>query len=203
MPEFGSFSVGPDGRFVSASPRPKFKLLAPFGFKDPQGRIWEVPAGVEVDGASIPRVFWTIIGGPFEGNYLHASVVHDHFCRTRTRSAEDTHKTFYLGMRAKGVPEATAKKMFVAVSAFGPKWRLTRAGPQESARAEPLPDVDLDDAATREQANRSFYAIAQSLEASGGDRFATAGGGMAEASIENLQAEAERLRESVAGSGTP
>ena len=49
MPQtFGQFSAGPDGRFVSGAPRPKFRLLAAFGFKDPNGRVWEVPAGVEV-----------------------------------------------------------------------------------------------------------------------------------------------------------
>ena len=64
------------------------KLLADFAFEDPRGRLWKVPAGVEVDGASIPRIFWTLFGGPFEGNYIHASVVHDHFCVTRTRSSE-------------------------------------------------------------------------------------------------------------------
>jgi hypothetical protein len=204
MPEnFGRFSVGPDGRFVPATSRPKFRLLADFGFEDPQGRLWEVPAGTEVDGASIPRIFWTLFGGPFEGNYIHASVVHDHFCVTRTRSAESTHKTFYFGMRANRVPESTAKKMYSAVATFGPRWRLRSGGPEGSGElvVESLPELDLDDPAKRERADRMFYAIAESLDASGGSEFTTSDGGMAEASLENLEAEADRLRASLAGTG--
>lgn len=36
-----------------------------------------VKKGFVTDGASIPRIFWSIIGGPFEGPLLFAAVVHD------------------------------------------------------------------------------------------------------------------------------
>ena len=147
---FGRFSVGPDGRFVPATPRPKFKLLADFAFEDPRGRLWKVPAGVEVDGASIPRIFWTLFGGPFEGNYIHASVVHDHFCVTRTRSAQSTHETFYLGMRANGVPDSTAKKMYCGGCHLRAAMAsdVARSGRQpESRSSSSLPELDLDDPA--------------------------------------------------------
>ena len=208
MPEnFGRFSVGPDGRFVPATPRPKFKLLADFAFEDPRGRLWKVPAGAEVDGASIPRIFWTLFGGPFEGNYIHASVVHDHFCVTRTRSAElDPRDLLSRNAGQRGSRTRTAKKMYAAVATFGPRWRLTSRGPEGTGEpiVESLPELDLDDPAKREEADRMFYAIAGSLDASGGAEFATSDGGMAEASLENLQVEADRIRASLAGpGGTP
>jgi hypothetical protein len=206
---FGSFSQGPDGRFLSGNPRPRFRLTAPFGFRDPGGRVWQVPAGVEVDGASIPRAFWTAIGGPFDGNYLHASVVHDHFCRTRTRSAEDTHRTFYFGMRAKNVPDNQAKLMFWAVSTFGPKWRLVlRPGAEglgmgaEVQEAEPVTEADLEDPATVAEAKARFEAVARSLEASDGARFESTAGER-DASLENLEADAARVRDAVEGGGQP
>ena len=201
MPQsFGQFSPGPDGRFVSGAPRPKFRLLAAFGFRDPQGRVWEVPSGVEVDGASIPRAFWTVIGGPFEGNYLNASVVHDHYCRVRTRTAQDTHRTFYYGMRAMGVSEAQAKKMFWAVSTFGPKWELVRqrSGPEEGPGEEvavAAPEVDLDDAATRARAEERFREVSEVLEESDGARIP----GEPDASLESIEADAARFRTSLGG----
>src|SRR4051812_36581695 len=45
------------------------RLLEPFEYVEPSGRRWPVPSGVVVDGASIPQVFWSVIGGPFEGLY--------------------------------------------------------------------------------------------------------------------------------------
>src|SRR5262245_41210351 len=49
-------------------------LLEPFQFVDPRGRRWSVPRGITVDGASIPPILWSIIGGPFEGKYRVASI---------------------------------------------------------------------------------------------------------------------------------
>jgi hypothetical protein len=203
-PSFGQFSAGPDGRFVSVPPRPKFRLLAPFGFKDPGGRVWEVPAGVEVDGASIPRAFWTVIGGPFEGNYLNASVVHDHFCRVRTRTAQDTHRTFYYGMRAMGVSEPQAKKMFWAVTTFGPNWQLVsnRDRVPEGVAAEQvavaIPAVDLEDAATRARAEERFREISDVLQESDGSRIPDPAG-TTDASLESIEADAARFRSSLTG----
>jgi hypothetical protein len=48
--------------------------------------MWTVQPHKEVDGASIPQAFWSIIGGPFEGFYIKASVVHDHYCEVKTRT---------------------------------------------------------------------------------------------------------------------
>jgi hypothetical protein len=206
MPQsFGQFSAGPDGRFVSGSPRPRFRLLASFGFRDPNGRIWEVPAGVEVDGASIPRAFWTVIGGPFEGNYLNASVVHDHFCRVRTRSAQDTHRTFYYGMRAMGVSEPQAKRMFWAVTSFGPDWQLgtprdrgeEAVGGRTESVAVAMPEVDLDDAATRARADERFREISEVLQESEGARMPDAAAGTTDASLESIEADAARFRGSL------
>src|SRR5947209_4848318 len=52
-------------------------VLNELRYTDPYGAVWIAPAGSHVDGASIPRAFWGIIGGPFEGKYRNASVLHD------------------------------------------------------------------------------------------------------------------------------
>ena len=122
---FGKFLDQLKGEFLAdAKPRPQFKIEKKFRFEDPNGLLWSTPRGTKVDGASIPQFFWSIIGGPFEGAYINASVIHDHYCRTKERTAHDTHRNFYYGMMASNVPEWKADLMHWAVSTFGPSWKL-------------------------------------------------------------------------------
>ena len=99
-------------------------LREPFTYIDPAGTEWHAPAGSTVDGASIPRIVWSLIGGPFEGKYREGSVVHDVACITRARPWEATHRAFYFAMRASGVAVVKAKIMFAAVHHFGPRWPI-------------------------------------------------------------------------------
>jgi hypothetical protein len=105
----------PDGRHV--------KLRQAYVFIDSQYTRWGVPTGAEVDGASIPRLFWTLIGGPFEGKYRDASIVHDFFCSVRHRPWRAVHRMFYEAMVVSGVPLVKAKYMYAAVYLGGPKWQ--------------------------------------------------------------------------------
>jgi hypothetical protein len=104
------------------------KLLAPLSYARPDGSEWPVPAGAWLDGASIPRIFWTLIGGPFEGRYRNASIVHDHYCITRSRPWRDVHRMLYEAMRCGGTSPAKAKIIYYAVYRFGPRW----SGAEES-----------------------------------------------------------------------
>src|SRR5690606_16753795 len=117
---FGRFSGDPQGQFIETPDRPRFKLTSPFEFEDPNTLKWRVPPDTEVDGASIPKVLWSVIGGPFSGRFLKASIVHDYYCDRKVRTAHDTHRNFYYGMRANGVSENKATLMYWAVKAFGP-----------------------------------------------------------------------------------
>ena len=98
------------------------RLLADLYFFDSEDTRWAVPAGAVVDGASIPRLFWSIIGGPFEGQYRDASIIHDWFCDKRTRTWQATHRVFYEGMIVSGVGIKMAKLMYFAVRWQGPRW---------------------------------------------------------------------------------
>ncbi|MEM8750032.1 MAG: DUF1353 domain-containing protein [Pseudomonadota bacterium] len=100
----------------------KMRLLEPFEFIAPDLKRWPVPELTIVDGASIPQVFWSLIGGPFEGAYRSASVIHDFYCQTRTRKYEEVHKVFFEGMKASGVDSIKARLMYEAVLRFGPSW---------------------------------------------------------------------------------
>lgn len=103
----------PDGR--------NLKLVQSFSYIDPTGERWDVPAGMETDGASVPAAFW-VAYPPFTGKYRQAAVVHDHYCQTRARGWRATHKVFYDAMRTAGVDEVTAKLLYGAVYYMGPRW---------------------------------------------------------------------------------
>jgi hypothetical protein len=97
-------------------------LLEDFEYIDPLGRRWLAPKGHVVDGASIPRFAWTIIGGPFAGKYREASVIHDVGCDQQWAPWPVVHEVFYMGMLTSAVEEWKAKVMYAAVYHFGPRW---------------------------------------------------------------------------------
>jgi hypothetical protein len=99
-------------------------LVEPFTYLDPRSVRWDAPAGAVVNGASIPRPFWSLIGGPFEGKFRNASVVHDVACVERSRPWQSVHRMFYEACRCGGVTAVTAKTMYYAVHHFGPRWRV-------------------------------------------------------------------------------
>ncbi|MET3453801.1 DUF1353 domain-containing protein [Pseudomonas kilonensis] len=100
------------------------RLLIDFTYKGPgpEELFWLAPKDTITDGASIPRVAWSVIGAPFEGQYRKAAIIHDVACVERTRDWRATHRAFYTAMRAAGVGETQAKIMYAAVYHFGPRW---------------------------------------------------------------------------------
>lgn len=99
-------------------------LVEDFAYLDPRRVRWQAPAGAVVNGASIPRAFWSVIGGPFEGLFRNASVVHDVACDARERRWQETHRMFHDACRCGGVGSAQAALMYYAVYHFGPRWRV-------------------------------------------------------------------------------
>jgi|RhiMetdeSRZDD1v2_1073273.scaffolds.fasta_scaffold1349890_1 uncharacterized protein DUF1353 len=98
------------------------ELVQPFSYLDSHGVTWPVPAGTKVDGASIPSAFWSILGAPYTGKYREASIIHDHYCATKSRHWKAVHKVFFDGMMARGVEAFQAQLMYLAVYRFGPRW---------------------------------------------------------------------------------
>jgi hypothetical protein len=193
---FGTFGPGPSGDIEDAEPWSVFRLRQAFRFDDPNGLAWEVPAGTSVNGASIPRAFWTLIGSPFTGRYFGASVIHDHYCVTRSRTAHDTHRMFFYGMRARDVPVAQAKAMYWAVATFGPDWALER-GAEGPAAERPAPD--LTDPVRRALAEAKAAAIARTLATTGGDSLDVTAHGTVDGSLDEIDAHAGAMREMLAG----
>jgi hypothetical protein len=98
------------------------KLLNDFSFKDAAALTWLAPKGALIDGASIPQALWTIVGGPLEGKYRNASILHDWYCDKRSRPWRAVHRMFHEGMLVSGVSSAKARIMYLAVYYGGPRW---------------------------------------------------------------------------------
>jgi len=124
MTLFGDFSGLPEAEWIGDGRN--MRLLQDFVYTDASGKQWSAPKGSVVDGASIPKVLWSFVGGPFEGIYRDASVVHDVACDKQTAPWGDVHVMFYWACRCGGVDELLAKILFSAVWHFGPRWSWPR-----------------------------------------------------------------------------
>jgi hypothetical protein len=121
-------------------------LLSELRYTDPHGLVWVAPAGSIVDGASVPRSLWSIMGGPFEGKYRNASVLHDVAYEQHNRPWQDCDRMFYNAMRCSGVGVVEAKTMYYSLYRFGHHWKFSikrakavKVGGKMVARAEEIP----------------------------------------------------------------
>jgi hypothetical protein len=112
-------------------------LLSELRYTDPQGLVWIAPAGSTVDGASIPRSLWSVMGGPFEGKYRNASVLHDVSYDQHYRPWADCDRMFYNAMRCSGVGAVEAKTMYYSLYKFGRHWKFS------IKKAKPLKKKEL------------------------------------------------------------
>jgi hypothetical protein len=129
----GVFSDTPKIEFIDTpnAPNRNVRVIDDFTFTEAANRtVWAAPSGSLIDGASIPRVLWSLVGSPFTGDYVYASIVHDVACDTRTRPWRDTHYMFYLACLAGGTHRGRAKLMYLAVRNFGPRWPQPESAPQ-------------------------------------------------------------------------
>jgi len=95
----------------------QYRLLTDFCFNG-----YCVPAGFVTDGASIPKVLWSVIGSPMTGKYVPVAVLHDYLYSKRCIykvSFEEANEIFYRGMLKLGVNRFKAYLMYRAVCMFG------------------------------------------------------------------------------------
>jgi len=64
----GKFSADPMTTWLTEKiPDRTMCTLNDFTFVDKGGKPWKTPASYPIDGASIPRVLWTLVGSPYTG----------------------------------------------------------------------------------------------------------------------------------------
>ncbi|QFU23749.1 DUF1353 domain-containing protein [Shewanella eurypsychrophilus] len=119
--------------WLAKEPR-KMLLEEPFSFVDKDGIKWTAPAGSIIDGASIPRPLWYLIGSPFNGRYRRSSVIHDVYCVTQSRPHKQVHRMFYDAIRADGVSKVKALAMYGALKIGAPRWTFPKEKPPTKNR---------------------------------------------------------------------
>jgi hypothetical protein len=108
-------------------------LLNELRYTDPKGVVWIAPAGSRVDGASIPRALWSFFGGPFEGKFRNASVLHDVAYDQKSRPWQQVDRMFYDAMRCSGVGSVQAKTFYYALYRHGRHWKRKKEEPRATA----------------------------------------------------------------------
>ncbi len=100
------------------------ELTARFRYICNDTTVIDVPKGYVTDGASIPRLAWRLVGGPWSGLYKWAAVVHDY---TYTSSffghdgRQRADEVFLEAMYYSGVCYVKRQGMYVAVRLAGGK----------------------------------------------------------------------------------
>jgi Protein of unknown function (DUF1353) len=130
-----------DGRFIGdvvAKWQPNgrdMELTEAFTYVDGRGNQWAVPKVTVVDGASIPRALWSVVGSPFTGKYRKASVIHDYFCGSMSRPWQDVHQIFFQASLTEGNTLVHARLMYGTVYAWGPRWEMVDGKPVRTSRS--------------------------------------------------------------------
>ncbi len=125
--------VKPDDNFRD------MKLLNAITYVDPRGVKWEVPAGYITNGASVPWGLWNIVGGPYDGPYRDAAVVHDYYTEFKLRPWEDTHRMYYEASIARGISESRAGVMYAGLLVGADRWDPPAAGAVVPKKAQMMP----------------------------------------------------------------
>lgn len=140
-----SFSGEPEARWLTeAAPDRDMILIEAFWFQDAKGRRWDAPAGSKVNGASIPRFLWAVIGSPYTGDYRRASIVHDVACDaavgdSAARRVAD--KMFYEACREGGCSRWAATVLYIGVR-FGAWVGMTAMVEDRAVRIGEPPEFD-------------------------------------------------------------
>jgi len=89
--------------------------------------------------ATFTHPLWSFMGGPFEGKYRNASVLHDVAYDQKNHPPAEVDRMFYSAMRCSGVGPVESKTMYYALLRFGRHWKFT------VKKAKPvLPDSSRD-----------------------------------------------------------
>ncbi|MBI3776337.1 MAG: DUF1353 domain-containing protein [Gammaproteobacteria bacterium] len=134
MTNHGYFSGNPKTEWlVDANGNDRdMQVIENFWFIDPEEKTWPAPAGSIINGASIPRPLWPLVGSPYTDDYRRASIVHDVACDDPKVDRKDADKMFFHACRAGGCSPLQARWLYAGVrigawaNASLPKASLTK-----------------------------------------------------------------------------
>lgn len=97
----------------------KMVVLFDFAYLDNNGLLWPCFRGDVIDGASIPRAFWTIFGSPYTGAYRRSAAPHDTAYMYQLRTRPQADRMLYEAARCDRTSATMAWTMLRAVRNFG------------------------------------------------------------------------------------
>ncbi|WP_158618368.1 DUF1353 domain-containing protein [Candidimonas sp. SYP-B2681] len=91
------------------------RLLEDFWYVDPAGFKWPAPKDSVINGASIPRPLWSVVGSPFTDDYRRASVVHDVACADPLVNRKEADEMFFYACLAGGCSMRQSRILYAGV----------------------------------------------------------------------------------------
>lgn len=92
------------------------QLLAPLAYWCPRTKQeYVVPKGFISDFASIPWVFYSLVGVPSDHRWRESSVLHDFLCRTGIIPRKEADQIWYDSLRYAGLGYWKAQTLYLAV----------------------------------------------------------------------------------------
>jgi hypothetical protein len=91
------------------------KVIDDFWYRDPNGKTWPAPVGSVINGASIPRPLWSLVGSPYTDDYRLASIVHDVACGNPSIERKEADVMFFHACRAGGCSPLQARWLYAGV----------------------------------------------------------------------------------------
>jgi hypothetical protein len=144
-------------------------LIDAVTYTDPSGIVWQVPAGSFLNGATIPRSLWTLIGSPYTGAYRRASVIHDYFVGEGTNpevpaaERKNAEKMFYHACRYDGCNKRDAAVLYLGVRTGS--WFATRGEGDTLFTNSYVDEANMQkDVEVKSTFNRLYFKLEQSLE---------------------------------------
>lgn len=104
--------------YVALPGKDCFALEDDYSFKLGALEVW-IPAGFSWNGASIPKLLWSIMGGRYEPETAQASLEHDWFYLFHGVSRAQADQHFLDRCLEMGEPRFKAKAMYAALRLFG------------------------------------------------------------------------------------
>jgi hypothetical protein len=102
-----------------------YRLMEPLVYQSLMHRTYTVKAGFVTDGASIPRVFHSIVGVPIGGEYTEPAILHDALVRSGFYSPRFCDDLMKEAMEAHGTPQPTINSVMLGLR-ISRLWRRKR-----------------------------------------------------------------------------
>lgn len=118
-------------------------ILHNFSYTDKKGKVWAAPQGSRINGASIPRPLWSLVGSPYTGKYRRASIVHDVAVgedspkKPSKKQRRKADRMFYRACRTDGCSRRFAGMLYIGVALGTFLSRLSRRRRRSDRREEP------------------------------------------------------------------